>query len=79
MTTPSTATDTATSTDAPFDPTERITRAEAMRRLGVSGTTLDRYFASGLLPVVRTTIGRRTFTLAGDVERVRRARLGLDQ
>jgi hypothetical protein len=61
------------------DPSERLTRSEAMYRLGVSHTTLARYIADGTLPVIRATVGRRCWILAGEVERVRRARLGLDQ
>lgn len=57
---------------------ERITRSEAMHRLGVSHTTLARYIADGTLPIIKATIGNRTWMLASEVERVRRARLGLD-
>jgi hypothetical protein len=61
------------------EPAERVTRSEAMYRLGVSHTTLARYIADGTLPVIRATVGRRCWILASEVERVRRARLGLDQ
>jgi AraC-like DNA-binding protein len=80
MSAPLANTDTALSSDpVRADPGERISRAEAAARLGVSGTTLTRYFQLGTLTPIRTTVGRRTYVLAADVERVRRARLGLDQ
>jgi hypothetical protein len=78
MTTDTRHTDTMMSTQHPPAP-ERVSRAEAARRIGVSHTTLDRYLAEGILAPIRTTVGRRTWILATDVERVRRARLGLDQ
>jgi predicted site-specific integrase-resolvase len=74
MTTSLVPTDTALS----IDPDERITRAEAMARLGISSTTLTRYFERGTLTPIRATVGRRTFLSAGEVERVRRGRLALD-
>lgn len=68
-----------TPVDASTSTAELISRAETLRRLGVSPRTLDRYLAEGILTPIRTTIGRRTWLPAADVERVRRARLGLDQ
>lgn len=65
-----------TDTGTPID--ERLSRAEAIARLGISHTTLDLYIARGTLPVIRSTVGRRTWILASEVERVRRARLGID-
>jgi len=56
----------------------RLTREEAMSTLGVSKTTLARYVADGTLPIIRASVGRRVWFLASEVERVRRARLGLD-
>ena len=64
--------------DTHTPPDERISRTEAMHRLDVSHTTLSRYIADGTLPVIRATVGRRTWIMASDVERVRRARAGLD-
>jgi len=49
-----------------------------MSALGVSKTTLARYVADGTLPIIRASVGRRVWFLASEVERVRRARLGLD-
>lgn len=57
----------------------RMSRREAAQRLGVSEQTIDRYVATGLLPAVRTTIGRRTWIPTADVERVRAAREGREQ
>jgi hypothetical protein len=77
MTTNMSPVDTAVSTAS--DPAaELISRAETVRRLGISHTTLDRYLAEGILTAIKTTVGRRTWLPAADVERVRRARLGLD-
>jgi excisionase family DNA binding protein len=59
-------------------PPDRLTREEAMGALGVSKTTLARYVADGTLPIIRASVGRRVWFLASEVERVRRARLGLD-
>jgi excisionase family DNA binding protein len=59
-------------------PPDRLTRAEAIERLGVSKTTLARYVVDGTLPIIRASVGRRVWFLASEVERVRRARLGLD-
>jgi predicted site-specific integrase-resolvase len=50
-----------------------------MAQLGVSKTTLARYVADGTLPIIRASVGRRVWFLASEVERVRRARLALDQ
>jgi predicted site-specific integrase-resolvase len=61
------------------DTSERISRKEAARRLGVHPATVDRYCGDGLIRAVRATVGRRTWLIAADVERVRLARLGLDQ
>ena len=57
---------------------ERISRKEAAERLGVSTCTLDRYVIEGRVRAIRTTVGRRTWVMAADVEAVRRARLGLE-
>lgn len=65
-------------TDTSTTTAQRVSRAEAARRLGVSEHTIDRYTAAGTLPAIRTTIGRRTWIDAADVERVRVARLGLE-
>lgn len=56
----------------------RLTRHEAMDRLGISKTTLARYVADGTLPIIRASVGGRVWFLASEVERVRRARLALD-
>ena len=55
----------------------RMSRREAAQHLGVTENTIDRYVAAGTLPAIRSTIGRRTWILATDVERVRLAREGL--
>lgn len=68
-------TDTATLTTTER---ERVTRAEACARLGISTTTLHRYMARGHLHPIRATIGQRTWFYADEVERVRLARLGLE-
>lgn len=57
---------------------ERINRAETCRRLGISTTTLHRYITRGHLHPIRATIGQGVWYHADEVERVRRARLGLE-
>ena len=59
-------------------PTGRMSRRDAAQRLGVTEHTIDRYVAAGTLPAIRSTVGRRTWILSTDVERVRAAREGLD-
>lgn len=55
---------------------ERISRAEAAERLGVSLVTLDRYAAAGLLTREKNEITKRVLFDADEVERLRREREG---
>lgn len=56
--------------------TERIARADAAERLGVSIATVDRYLAEGLLTRHKNPVTKRVQLDAAEVEQLRRTREG---